>query len=149
MDMKAPLKTSAHGAHKKWQLDTYLAELVAKGYLLRSKVDLGGNPPKSTQGKRGRQSKATDEEDAVYEWKWGPRAHAEVGEEAVAQFIGEFMVERALKDKEVEEEAEAENGRGRKNKTQNIEEDKEKMLETMMKGITRAAGGNLNSLTSS
>ena len=147
MDLKAPIKTSAHGAHKKWQLDTYLTELVNKGYLVKSKVDLGNGPPKASQGKRGRQSKANDEEDAVYEWKWGTRAHAEVGEEAIGQFIGEFMVERALKDKEAEEDAD--NNNGKKRKPRNIEEERDKMLETMMKGISRAAGGSLNSLHAS
>ncbi len=145
MDPKASLKTSAHGAHKKWQLDTYLTELITKGYLLKAKVDLGGNAQaKSTQGKRGRQSK-DDDEDAVYEWKWGTRAHAEVGEEAVAQFIGEFMVERTLKDQEEEEETD--NTRGRNKKAQNVDEEKDKMLQSIMKGITRSAGGSLNSLT--
>lgn len=32
---------------------------------------------------------------AGYEWRWGPRAHSEIGESGIALFAAEFMVERA------------------------------------------------------
>lgn len=108
-------------------------------------------------GKRGRASANDDEGGAIYEWKWGSRAQAEIGEAAVGRFVGEFMVERALKaaaaarqdddDDDDEEEGEQRNNRrnraGKKGRNGAGDDDPEKMLEAMMKGINRAAGGKL------
>ena len=83
---------------------------------------------------------------------------------AIGRFVGEFMVERTLKDRapieedsdEDEEEVQDQRrGRGRitdgtngarkkKGRRVDPEEEKEKMLETMMKGIGRAVGGKLS-----
>lgn len=61
----------------------------------------------------------------AYEWRWGNRAHSEVGEAAIASFAAEFMVERN------------EDG-GERSEAQRLKE-----LERMSKGIERAAGGEL------
>lgn len=69
------------------------------------------------------------------EWKWGGRAHSEVGEKGIAQFVGEFMVGQMGGGEDADDdEGERRNGAIR-----------EKRLEVMMKGIQRAAaGGNLS-----
>ena len=36
----------------------------------------------------------------TYEWRWGARSHAEVGEQALAAFVAEFMAERTLRDQD-------------------------------------------------
>ena len=81
----------------------------------------------------------------MYEWRWGNRAHGEVGEQAVAGFVGEFMVERTrLAD--VEEEDEENVGGRRRGKKKKKEAGMEQQLETMIKAIERAAGGNLTDI---
>ena len=79
----------------------FLTHLTKLGYLERTRAAtaLAGTQPAK---KRGRQSQATtagddDEDGATIEWKWGSRAHAELGEKAVAVFMVDFMVERAIK----------------------------------------------------
>jgi hypothetical protein len=128
-------------------VDTFLQHVVRQGYLDR--VRLGDT--KSTTGKRrGRVSATqgnanTEENPQAYEWRWGNRAHGEVGEQAVANFVGEFMVERTrLADVEEEEEEGAGGDRRRGKKKQKQKEGGlEKRLETVVKAIERAAGGNL------
>ena len=84
----AVLELSAQSTHRTIPIDAYLSQLVRQGYLDRTR--LGGG------GKRGRGATQTqeDSEGATFEWRWGPRAAAEVGERAVALFIAEFMAER-------------------------------------------------------
>jgi phage terminase small subunit len=93
--------------------------------------------------KRGRN--ANDEDNAQYEWRWGPRAHAEVGEQGIARFMAEFMVEQyeleaGAQDEEDEEEDEVqETGpSGRMNAVT------ARKVESAMKGIETAAGAVLS-----
>ncbi|KAI0033586.1 MAGE family-domain-containing protein [Vararia minispora EC-137] len=124
--------------HRIQPVDQYLGELLRKQYLDRVRI---GQPA----GKRGRSgasqaTQAADDESGAYEWRWGPRAFAEVGEKAVARFIGEFMTEAREDDGESDsDEGEDTRGlvRGRR------KEDAEKRLQAMLRGIERAAGGNL------
>lgn len=125
-------------------IDTFLQHLVRQGYLDR--VRLGDT--KSATGKRRGRISATqgngnaEENPQMYEWRWGNRAHGEMGEQAVAGFVGEFMVERTrLAD--VEEEEEENVGGRRRGKQKKKEVGMEQQLETMIKAIERAAGGNL------
>lgn len=107
---------------------------IRQGYLDRQRVGEG----KGGQKKRGRAPAATqggNNDDAVMlEWRWGPRAMAEVGEQDIARFVAEFMVDRTRGDMEVEDDEE-----------EGVREDPEtkKMREGMLRGIERAAGGNL------
>lgn len=125
-------------------IDAYLQQLVRQGYLDR--VRLGET--KSTTGKRrGRVSATqrngnTEENPQAYEWRWGNRAHGEVGEQAVALFVGEFMVERTRMEDVEEEEEEGAAGR-RRGKQKQKDGGLEKRLEVTIKAIERAAGGNL------
>ena len=126
-------------------IDTFLQHLVRQGYLDRARL----GDTKSTTGKRRGRVSATQangnaENPQAYEWRWGNRAHGEVGEQAVASFIGEFMVERTrMADVEEEEEEGGGGHRRGKKKQKQKEGGLEKRLETVVKAIERAAGGNL------
>lgn len=128
-------------------VDTFLQQLVRQGYLDR--VRLGDN--KSTTGKRRGRVSATqvnnEENPHACEWRWGNRAHGEVGEQAVAGFVGEFMVERTRMADVEEDEEEGAGGSGsggrRRGKQKKKEGGLEKQVETVVKAIERAAGGNL------
>ena len=79
-------------------LDAYLALLSRQGYVERQRVGEAGKKT-AAGGKRGRAPAATQanaaagEEGTAFEWRWGNRAHSEVGEMAIAAFAAEFMVE--------------------------------------------------------
>ena len=68
------------------------------------------------------------------EWRWGSRAYSEVGERAIADFVASFMAEHSARNTAGDED------QGRARNRQDIE----KTYDTMMKDITRAAGGNLS-----
>ena len=125
-------------------IDTFLQHLVRQGYL--DHVPLRNTKAK-TNKRRGRVSATQGSRDAeenprAYEWRWGNRAHGEVGEQAVARFVGEFMVER-MGMADVEEEVGGSGEGHRRRKQKQKESGLEKQLETMVKAIERAAGGNL------
>lgn len=137
------IPSNAQSTHRATSIDVFLQQLVRQGYLDRVRI---GESKAATGKRRGRvsatQGAGNGEDNAqAFEWHWGNRAHAEVGEQAVADFVGEFMVER-LRLAEDEDEDE-EGGRRRKGK-QKQKEGMEKRLETMVKAIERAAGGNLS-----
>ena len=93
--------------------------MARQGYLDYSKVG-----DAKSGGKRSRvpnASQARGEEVGNGEWRWGVRAHGEVGEQGVARFVAEFMAERAV-DPEAGEEAQ------------------QKLLEAMLKGIKGVTG---------
>lgn len=140
MDLRANLKRlrlppsafvyfTPKSTHKQSTVDAYLALISRQGYIEQSRI---GEAPGGKGGKRGRAPAATQannaEEGMTYEWRWGNRAHSEVGEAAIASFAAEFMVERN-----------DENG-------ERSEAQKMKELERMTKGIERAAGGKLSEI---
>lgn len=105
--------------HQALTVNAYLTQLARQGYLDYSKV---GDAKSS--GKRSRvpsTSQVRGEEGSNGEWRWGPRAHGEVGEQGVARFVAEFMAERVV-----------DPGAG--------EEAREKLLEAMLKGIKGVTG---------
>lgn len=106
-------------SHQSLTVHAYLTQLARQGYLDYSKIG-----DAKSGGKRSRvpnASQARGEEVNNGEWRWGPRAHAEVGEQGVARFVAEFMAERAA-DLEAGEEAQ------------------QKLLEAMLKGIKGVTG---------
>ncbi|GAB1522035.1 hypothetical protein RhiTH_005139 [Rhizoctonia solani] len=150
---------------RRMKFPEFLAHLTKLGYLERARATLamaGTQQPK----KRGRQSQAAavddDDDGSAIEWKWGSRAHAEMGEKAVAEFMVDFMVERAIKDAarqlrrngqtqggdEDEEDEEANVGRTERNERAKdkaaLEARAEKMREAMMRDVERSAGGHLS-----
>ena len=122
----ASVHFSSKSTHKQCTVDAYLILISRQGYVERSRI---GEAPSGKSGKRGRAPAATQanntEEGVTYEWRWGNRAHSEVGEAAIANFAAEFMVERNDEDGE------------------RSEAQRNKELEKMTKGIERAAGGEL------
>ncbi|CEL57145.1 hypothetical protein RSOLAG1IB_08377 [Rhizoctonia solani AG-1 IB] len=150
--------------HRRMKFPEFLTHLTKLGYLERARAATalaGTQQPK----KRGRQSQvAADDDDdgATIEWKWGSRAHAEMGEKAVAEFMVEFMVERAIKDAarqlrrngptqggdEEDDDDEANVGRAERNEREKdkaaLEARAEKMREAMMRDVERSAGGHLS-----
>lgn len=140
----AVIPVNEQAAHKAMPLDAFLGQLTRQGYLDCFRP--GDN--KAAGGKRGRAPAATQaaaEENQTYEWRWGNRAHSEVGEQAVANFMAEFMVERSrevITDDDEGQEADP-NRRGRGRDKENTAE---KQLEIMQKAIERSAGGNLSGI---
>lgn len=105
--------------HQSLTVNAYLNQLVKQGYLDYSRIG-----DVKSGGKRSRLPNATQaggEEASNVEWRWGPRAHGEVGEQGVARFVTEFMAERV---------ADPEAG----------EETQQKLLEAMLKGIKGVTG---------
>lgn len=140
----AVIPVNEQAAHKAMPLDAFLGQLTRQGYLDCFRP--GDN--KAAGGKRGRAPAATQaaaEDTQTYEWRWGNRAHSEVGEQAVANFTAEFMVERSREvitdDDEGQEAGPNRRGRGR-----DKENTAEKQLEIMQKAIERSAGGNLSGI---
>ncbi|CAE6494661.1 unnamed protein product [Rhizoctonia solani] len=149
---------------RRMKFPDFLTHLTKLGYLERVRAATAMAATQQAK-KRGRQSQVTgdDEEDgAATEWKWGSRAHAELGEKAVAEFMVEFMVERAIKDAarqlrrnaqtqggdEEEDEDEENVGRAERNEREKdkaaLEARAEKMREAMMRDVERSAGGHLS-----
>ena len=118
-------------------IDAYLAQLLKQSYLDKQKTLLA-----STQGGGG-QKRARggvvggDDGDASFEWKWGTRAIAEIGEEGVGAFVIGFMegIEREREGRRADEEGVG--GSGKKEK-----ERLEKRRERLVTAIGRAAGGS-------
>jgi len=136
-----PVRFDASSTVRAINIDTYLSNLLKHGYLDRQQV--GGDAAR--KGKKGGGSKrlrtqAEDlEEGIMYEWRWGPRAHCEVGEENIGKFVAEFMV-----DGEVNEEEEGGHVAGRRGGTARRKQ--ETTLKKMYSGVEKAAGGKLAEL---
>ncbi|PVF97462.1 hypothetical protein CPB86DRAFT_734686 [Serendipita vermifera] len=83
-------------ASKRLSLEQYLNLLIRQGYLDRVKI--GNISGQKTGAKRPRGSAPhpdAQEGSVDFEWRWGERAHAEISEEGISDFIVEFMVERS------------------------------------------------------
>ncbi|EMD36010.1 hypothetical protein CERSUDRAFT_66377 [Gelatoporia subvermispora B] len=127
----SPIPLAAHATKRAFSMDDYLKDLLKQGFLERTKV---GEPARAG-GKRGRvaASQGGPDEQGAVEWRWGPRAHSEIGEKAVARFVAEFMVERpAAEDDDAE----------RRPRRREEDPTAKKRMEFMMRGIERAASGN-------
>lgn len=139
------IPSTDHSTHKSLTLDTYLQTLMRQGYLDRRPVG-DSRAKKSGAGKRIRIQAAVEDEGITWEWRWGTRAHSEVGEQGLGQFVAEFMVEserRGMDDEEAEGEAD---GRAARKRREKQEADARKRLELVLRGIKRAAGGDLADL---
>jgi len=165
------LALPAHSPHRTLTLDAYLVQLQRQGYLDRSRIGSGGANGAAQKRGRGRTGGATqgsgggEDTDVAWEWRWGPRAMAEIGEAAIAHFVAEFMAERASGggggggggsgsggraaagdgggDGEVsDDEAGGRGARARR-------EDAQRRLAALLKGVERAAGGDLAGVTTS
>jgi melanoma-associated antigen len=124
----------ATSPHRTVMVDAFLNELTRKHYLDRSKIGVA-------TGKRGRGAVSQADDGEGYEWRWGPRAFSEIGEQAIGLFVAEFMTEhRTVAEDSSDEEGDA-RARGAKRKAR--KEENEKRVQAMLRGIEREAGGEL------
>ena len=129
-----PVPRSARNATANTTLEQYLNTAIRQGYLECTRVgDAKGAPTKRGRGAAAAAATQGGDEAVAYEWRWGPRAFAEVGEHDVARFVAEFMVERTR--------GELDDG----DDDVPIDDDPaaSKMRDGMLRGIERAAGGSL------
>lgn len=104
-----------------------LNKLLRANYLDQREVGNAKTKAGKAKGKRLRatQTQGGRDEDGgegiTYEWHWGPRAFAEVGEKCVAQLVAEFMGHHA----------------------QASEEQNEASIQKVFSGVEKAAGGDL------
>lgn len=123
-----PSSMEAHTG-KPFTIEAYLAQLLKQSYLERQAVSAPG-----AQGgqKRPRSSAiGADDSDGNYEWRWGTRSIAEIGEEGICSFVIDFM-ESVERDRRADEDEELTNGDDREGA---------KRKEKLTIAIGRAAGG--------
>jgi len=138
------LSMNAQSTHKSLPIDTYLSQLIKQGYIDRIKL----GETKATGGKRGRAPAATQanpDDNQAFEWHWGHRSYSEIGEQAIATFVAEFMVERNRDDDAEEDDQEdgrtaQSRGKGRAKAADGGGNKK------VYEAIERAAGGNLSNI---
>ncbi|KZO97255.1 MAGE-domain-containing protein, partial [Calocera viscosa TUFC12733] len=151
-------------SNKNISLDAFLSMLTRLGYLDRIRTHLPGlgtQAPATQAAGRGRRARGaddTEEGDVSYEWRWGPRADAEISEKRAAEFIADVYLKRREEIQEVEDseddedEQPARKGRGRGKNDEAAERRREKQakkekerkeMERILKEVERAAGGNL------
>lgn len=120
-------------------IDAYLTQLVKQNYLDKQKSSLASTQGAQKRVRSGGTVGGTDEGDASFEWKWGTRAIAEIGEEGVGKFVVDFMddIERERANRRAEEEG----ARG------NSRQERERWKDKLFIAIGRAAGGGLVSYT--
>jgi melanoma-associated antigen len=117
----------------------YLHSLSKQGYLDCVQVSISGGPAPSASQAPRRKSRTDDDNEATNEWRWGSRAHAEISEHSVAEFVVEFMRERFIKERLADEEEERERGA----LSPKIKEEADKYARNILRDIARAAGGAL------
>ena len=131
----SPVHFSTSSTLRSLSVDNYLHLLWKQQYLERRIVG-EANKPGGNKRMRATQAPRDDENSTqMYEWRWGPRAVCEVGEQKIAEFIAEFMVDGGDADDEED------NNRGNRNRRQAAKEEKVKKMVT---GIEKAAGGRLS-----
>jgi melanoma-associated antigen len=161
------LALPAHTPHRTLTFDAYLVQLQRQGYLDRTRIGgVGGTSQKRGRGRAGGTTQqgggGGEDNDVAWEWRWGPRAAAEIGEAAVAQFVAEFMAERASRRGGADAggaeggsgaatgaggdgEGSDEEGGGHRGRAQR--EEAQKRLAALLKGVERSAGGDLSGVT--
>lgn len=148
LPLTASIDFPPSSTHKSMTIEVYLSTFIRQGYLDKVKIN-NGLAPRATQKKRGRGNDG-DDDGVGYEWRWGSRADAEVGEKAIGQFIAEFTVDQMLKTREMQEMPDSDDDgaqrRKRKGSRRPKEEELDKMLENVTTDIVRAAGGKLNDI---
>ena len=152
----------AHTPHRTLAFDAYLTQLQRQGYLDRARIGASGAAQKRRRGGGGATQQpggGGEENDVVWEWRWGPRAAAEIGEVAVGRFVAEFMAERASRggagggggpgrsagsgaggEEGSDEELGGRRARAHRDEAQ-------KRLAALLKGVEHAAGGDLAGAT--
>lgn len=135
----ALIHLTSQSTHKTLTTEQYLSQLIRQGYIDRTDISAAGQGAPKKRGRGSTQQNQDGDNAAAYEWRWGPRAHSEIGEIGIATFASEFMVERA---REAAGSAAADReGASRQNR------DKLKQaVDKMVEGIGRAAGSALSEI---
>lgn len=143
LPLGASISLSEQSTKKNTTIEDYLSSLQRQGFLDKTKIG-GGAGAGNKRGRGGQsQSQAHDDDgQAAFEWRWGPRAMAEVGELGIGKFVADFLDER-MREAEAEEDDEEVDERAAKKARQKREEQATKRMEALVKGIERAAGGTL------
>lgn len=131
--------SSSPNTLKPLTIDAYLTQLLKQSYLDKQKTSLAsaqGGGQKRARG--GAAAGGGEDGDTSFEWKWGTRAIAEIGEEGVGAFVADFMesIERERESRRADEEGAGGSGRQQREKL-------EKRKEKLVTAIGRAAGGGL------
>jgi hypothetical protein len=125
-----PVYNTAAATARALTLDAYFTLLMKQGYLSRDEIGGDAALKKKRGGggaKRVRAQAEDQEEGRQYEWRWGPRAFSEIGEEYVAKFVADFMV----------------GGDANANEDEDVHD---ALVDKMYKGVEKAAGGGLTEI---
>ncbi|GJJ14141.1 hypothetical protein Clacol_008400 [Clathrus columnatus] len=130
-----PPTTLSDPAGNKITIEMYLTQLVKQSYLERQKVNAA--PQGGQKRTRTGINICGEDGESNFEWKWGSRAIAEVGEEGIGDFVIDFMenIEELRKPSEDADSA-------AENDDREIEQ-VGKRRDKLLKAIGRAAGGGL------
>ena len=101
----AHLPVSSQGTNQALTVDAALALWARQGYLEKARVGAGGKGKGPGKRARATQAAADDEHLQAFEWRWGPRALSELGEQGLARFVAEFMAVPPGADAEGDEDA--------------------------------------------
>lgn len=118
-------------------IDAYLTQLVKQSYLDKQKTSLASTHGGQKRARGGGIVSGADDGDTSFEWKWGTRAIAEIGEEGIGTFVVDFMdgIERERANNGEED--------GTRGNSRQERERREKRQDKVLTAIGRAAGGGL------
>jgi len=127
-------------------LNEWFVEMVRLNYLDRIVSNPGAVGSASGAGKRQRRVRVNADEDSgeIVEVRWGERAHAEISEKGVAEWVVEFMLSNEPQGEADDDDDEPTNAKEQRARNQRHAEERakrDKAMETMMKDVRRAAGG--------
>ncbi|KAI9065678.1 MAGE-domain-containing protein [Trametes sanguinea] len=139
----ASIPLSSQSTSQNLSIDAYLSQLARQGYLDKHRLGGAGRgaPKRARASQHATQAASAAHDDSVlaaYEWRWGPRAHAEVGERGIARFVAEFMAVRPGGGGHDEDDGDGENEDA---VGAPADEGTLKRVEMIFKGIERAAAG--------
>ncbi|KAG9005554.1 hypothetical protein FRB90_010310 [Tulasnella sp. 427] len=151
------LPSPTYSSQDEKTLFEHLSDMIKQSYLDRVRVQVPGGTTVQGGARRKSRKAADEDEEGLFEWRWGSRAHAEIGEQNVAEFICEFMQRTWLDEQKQllgEDEGDEQpttsrrgkntrNTKSRVEKEAELEEKADKYGERLLKDVTRVAGSEL------
>ncbi|KAG9010638.1 hypothetical protein FRB90_007760 [Tulasnella sp. 427] len=152
------LPSPTYSSQDEKTLFEHFSDMIKQNYLDRVRVQVPGGTTVQGGARRKSRKAADEDEEGLFEWRWGSRAHAEIGEQNVAEFICEFMQRTWLdeqkqllgeEDEGDEQPTTSRKGRNTRNtksraeKEAELEEKADKYGERLLKDVTRVAGSEL------
>lgn len=91
-------QTQARQRAKQGTLDGFLTAMVKQSYLEKQRADVSAdgqakNDSGNATQSRTKRSRATDDENTVWEWRWGNRSEVEIGEQRVASLMADIFLD--------------------------------------------------------